>query len=106
MPTRGGPEMAGPLAGLRVIELAGLGPGPFAGMMLADLGAEVIRIDRPTRHHETDVGTSLSTVLERGRRSIALDLKQPEGVEIALRLVAGAEAVFEGYRPGVAEKLG
>lgn len=98
--------MAGPLTGLRIIEFAGLGPGPFAGMMLSDMGAEVVRIDRPARGHETDVATSLHTVIERGRRSIAIDLKKPAGVEIALRLVGGAEAVFEGYRPGVAEKLG
>jgi len=91
----------GPLHGFRIIELAGIGPGPFCGMMLSDMGAEVIRVDR--------VGASTrrpKDVLARNRRSIAVDLKQPKGVEIVLRLVETADALFEGFRPGVTERLG
>lgn len=96
----------GPLAGLRVVEMAGIGPGPFAAMMLADLGAEVIRIDRIT---PGDAGIARPEGLDftlRGRASIALDLKQPEGVALALDLISGAEALIEGFRPGVMERLG
>jgi alpha-methylacyl-CoA racemase len=95
-------DPAGPLAGVRVIELAGIGPGPFACMLLADLGAEVLRVDRP------DPGPRLirHDVLARGRRSVALDLKHPEAAEVVLRLVDRADALVEGYRPGVAERLG
>jgi alpha-methylacyl-CoA racemase len=93
---------SGPLAGVRVIELGGIGPGPFCGMILADLGAEVVRVDRPA---EAGAG-SLTPVLHRGRRSIAIDLKQPAGVEVALRLVDAADALIEGFRPGVTERLG
>lgn len=91
----------GPLHGFRIIELAGIGPGPFCGMMLSDMGAEVIRVDR--------VGASTrrpKDVLARNRRSIAVDLKQPKGVETVLRLVETADALFEGFRPGVTERLG
>lgn len=93
----------GPLAGLRVVEIASLAPGPFACMVLADLGAEVIRVDR--------VGDSAglmapSGVLDRGRRSIAVDLKSPEGCEVVLRLVETADILVEGFRPGVAERMG
>ncbi|ODT98888.1 MAG: carnitine dehydratase, partial [Pseudonocardia sp. SCN 72-86] len=98
--------MTGPLSGVRIVELAGLGPAPFAGMMLADMGADVIRVDRVTRHHEVAESTELSEVIERGRRSIAVNLKDPRGVAIVLDLVAGADALMEGYRPGVAERLG
>lgn len=96
----------GPLAGLRVVEMAGIGPGPFAAMMLADLGAEVIRIDRIT---PGDAGIARPEGLDftlRGRAAIALDLKQPEGVALALDLISGAEALIEGFRPGVMERLG
>ncbi len=97
--------MAGPLAGLKVIEIAGIGPGPFACMLLADLGADVIRVDRigggnlGATDHPADV-------LQRGRRSIAVNLKSPEGVETVLKLIEGADVLTEGYRPGVMEKLG
>lgn len=91
----------GPLAGYRIIELAGIGPGPFCGMMLSDMGAEVIRVDR-----KTDNPRAPKDVLARNRRSIAVDLKKPEGVETVLRLVEGADALFEGFRPGVTERLG
>ena len=75
----------GPLAGLRVVELGGIGPGPFCGMMLSDLGAEVVRLDRPSRAGMEP----LAPVLHRGRRSVAIDLKTPDGVDLALRLVDG-----------------
>jgi alpha-methylacyl-CoA racemase len=94
--------MPGPLAGVRVVELAGIGPVPFAGMVLADLGADVVRVDRPGRPG----AVARMEVLNRGRRSIAVDLKHPDGVEVVLRLAAGADALIEGFRPGVAERLG
>ncbi len=90
----------GPLAGCKIIELASIGPGPFCGMMLADMGAEVIRIDR--------IGATMriKDVLSRGRRSIMVNLKSPAGVALVLDVVANADALFEGFRPGVAERLG
>ena len=91
----------GPLTGFRVIELAGIGPGPFCGMMLSDMGAEVIRVDRVGGS-----GGRRRDVLSRNRRCIAVDLKQPEGVELVLKLVETADALFEGFRPGVTERLG
>jgi alpha-methylacyl-CoA racemase len=116
--------VSGPLAGVRLIELAGLGPVPFAGMMLADAGADIIRIDRsdwaahlrpgqppapaepgnpgePPQPDEPD-----SDLLNRGRRSVAVDLKQPAGAELVLRLAGQADGLMEGFRPGVAERLG
>ena len=93
----------GPLAGYKIIELAGIGPGPFCGMMLADMGAEVIRVDRPGGNPSAAIGHN---VLFRNRKSIAVNLKTPEGVETILKLCESADAVFEGYRPGVAERLG
>jgi alpha-methylacyl-CoA racemase len=92
----------GPLAGATVIELAGLGPGPFAAMLLADLGADVVRVDRPGRANPG----ARRYVMHRGRRSVAVDLKHPEGREVVLRLVARADALIEGQRPGVMERLG
>lgn len=102
---------AGPLTHLTVIEFAGLGPAPFAAMMLADQGARVIRIDRPQRASVSKEGMAALTarrsdVLSRGRESIALDLKRPEAVEVALRLTARADILIEGFRPGVMESLG
>ena len=92
----------GPLTGIRVVEMAGIGPGPFTAMMLSDLGAEVIRVDR--RSHK---GTGhRANVLNRGRKSIAVDLKNPRGVETTLRLIEQADVVLEGFRPGVMERLG
>jgi alpha-methylacyl-CoA racemase len=96
----------GPLAGLKIIELAGLGPGPFCAMLLADMGAEVLRIDRkdgsgrPIRLDDT------KDALNRGRRSVAMDLKNPEAVATVLDLCAGADALIEGFRPGVMERMG
>jgi alpha-methylacyl-CoA racemase len=93
--------MQGPLKGVRVVEFAGLGPGPFCGMLLSDLGADVIRIDRrdakPAQPHQ---------VTHRGRRSIALNLKDPRAIGLCLDLMSRAELVFEGFRPGVMERLG
>ncbi|MBZ6378898.1 carnitine dehydratase [Pacificimonas flava] len=90
--------MAGPLAGLKIIEMAGIGPGPFCGMMLADHGAEVIRIDRP--------GARPEPVLGRSRKSVVCNVKTPEGIEVVKKLVAEADGFFEGLRPGVMERLG
>ena len=93
----------GPLTGLKFIEMAGMGPAPFCGMLLADLGAEVITIGRKSVPTDTPAAQVLS---ERGKRTIALNLKTPEGVEAVLKLCEGADALFEGFRPGVMEKLG
>lgn len=95
-------QTSAPLAGIKIIEFAGIGPGPFAGMMLADMGAEIIRIVRPGT---VDDKAELD-FLARGRKSVVLDLKSPHAVEAALRLVATVDAIFEGYRPGVMERLG
>jgi alpha-methylacyl-CoA racemase len=95
----------GPLEGLRVLELAGIGPGPFCAMVLADLGADVVRVDR-TAGVGGDPSSARFDVLARGRRSVAVDLKADGGAEVVLRLVAHADALLEGWRPGVAERLG
>ena len=97
--------MSGPLHGVKVIEMAGLGPAPFAAMMLADLGAEVITVDRLSTVQE-DPATVSAQLLRRGKQSIALDLKQSASVEVVLRLVESAEVIVEGFRPGVMERLG
>jgi len=96
----------GALDGIRVIELAGIGPGPFCGMMLADMGADVVRIDRAASVRGGDPDRPPASVNGRGRRSIGVDLKSDAGREVVLRLVEGADVVFEGFRPGVAERLG
>ena len=98
--------MSGPLSGFRVIELQGIGPGPFGGMMLADMGAEVIRVDRAVNVDESRFGHPSRDLLARGRESVAVDLKHPDGVETVLRLVEEADALIEGFRPGVMERLG
>jgi len=98
--------MGGPLAGITVIEVAGIGPGPFCGMMLADMGADVIRIDRAQNVAGGDPATPPADFLARGRRSVGVDLKSPEGVEVVLALVETADALIEGFRPGVTERLG
>ena len=89
----------GPLVGVKVVEFAGIGPGPFCGMLLADMGADVVRIDRAE-------GRGFPDLANRGKRSIALDLKKAEGVEAALSLIDQADALLEGFRPGVMERLG
>ena len=91
----------GPLSGTKVIELAGIGPGPFCGMLLSDLGAEVIRVDRPGTAQ-----TRPRDVLTRGRKSIAVDMKSDAGREAVLKLCESSDALFEGFRPGVTERLG
>src|SRR5271169_6817185 len=91
----------GPLQGIRIVEFAGIGPGPFAAMLFADMGAEVIRIDRKGGRAPNKMEIYL-----RGRRTLALDLKKPEAVEAALKLIEKADALIEGFRPGVMERLG
>jgi alpha-methylacyl-CoA racemase len=98
--------MGGPLDGVRVVELSGIGPGPYACMLLADAGADVVRIDRATgTRPASDAGPHWDLLL-RSRRSVAVDLKSPDGVELVLDLVGTADALVEGWRPGVAERLG
>ncbi len=91
----------GPLKGVKVVEFAGIGPGPFCAMLLSDMGAEVVRIDRKGSR-----GGSKFDITARGRRSVAVDLKNPEGVETCLKLIGKADALLEGFRPGVMERLG
>ncbi len=98
--------MAGPLTGFRIIEIAGIGPGPFAAMLLADLGAEVIRVERAGAVRGPAPDTPAADVSLRGRRNIAIDLKHPDGVATLLDLVGAADALIEGFRPGVMERLG
>ena len=93
----------GPLNGYRIVEMAGLGPAPFCAMLLSDMGADVVRIDREGGSNPLDLKID---VLNRGRRSVALNLKTPKGIATALALIARADAVIEGYRPGVMERLG
>src|SRR3954454_7803978 len=95
----------GPLAGVKIVELAGIGPGPFAGMLLSDMGADIIRVDRSAQVNPGVFDKPNLEPLYRGRRSIGVDLKNPEGVELVLKLVEGADALMEGYRPGVTERL-
>ena len=98
--------MPGPLAGVRVIEFEAIGPGPFAGMLLADMGADVLLVDRPAA---SDLGLKRERwmdVMMRGRRSVTLDLKAPGAAGAALELVSRADALIEGFRPGVMERLG
>jgi alpha-methylacyl-CoA racemase len=98
--------MAGPLEGIRIVEIAGIGPGPFCGMMLADLGAEVLRVDRAEAARQPRRPGPNQDFLARGRHSIAVDLKHERGVDVVLRLVERADALIEGFRPGVMERLG
>ena len=104
--------MPGPLDGVRVLEMAGLGATPFGVMLLADLGADVVRIDRPakvaasTYEQARAAADPRKSVLDRGRRSVVVDLKAPDGIELVLRLVESADVLVEGYRPGVMERLG
>src|ERR1700744_637490 len=91
----------GPLQGIRIVEFAGIGPGPFAAMLLSDLGAEIVRIDRKGGR-----SPSKMEIYMRGRNAVALDMKKPEAVEAALKLIDKADALIEGFRPGVMERLG
>ena len=98
--------MTGPLSGFRIVEIAGIGPGPFAAMMLSDMGAEVIRVERAQAVRGPAPDGPAFDILQRGRQNIAIDLKNPEGVETLLKLVESADALIEGFRPGVMERLG
>jgi alpha-methylacyl-CoA racemase len=95
----------GPLSGVKIVELAGIGPGPFAGMLLSDMGADIVRVDR-AQQVTGDFSKPNLEPLYRGRRSVGVDLKNPDGVETVLRLVEQADALIEGFRPGVTERLG
>jgi len=97
-------EHSGPLRGLRVVEMAGIGPGPYAAMLLADMGADVVRVERPGG--VADAATAARDVVNRGKRSVALDLKSESGAAAVRRMLAGADVVIEGFRPGVMERLG
>ncbi len=99
--------MAGPLTGYRIIEIAGIGPGPFCAMLLSDMGADIVRVDRAERAAgDMSAAPPYADVMARGRRSLAVDLKNPDGVETVLKLVETADGLIEGFRPGVMERLG
>jgi len=96
----------GVLSGLRVVEIAGLGPAPFCGMLLADMGADVVLVERGTGRAADSLSLGKNAIVNRGKRSLVLDLKDPAAVDALLRLVDGADALIEGMRPGVMERLG
>ncbi len=96
----------GPLQGIRIVELAGIGPGPFAALMLGDMGADVVCVDRAVPAANPEYRALSGAILRRSRRSVGVDLKNPDGQELVLRLVAEADGLIEGFRPGVAERLG
>jgi alpha-methylacyl-CoA racemase len=98
--------MSGPLKGIKVIEMAGLGPAPFCAMLLADMGAEVICIDRKNTGGKSTRASEKLNILRRGRRSIALDLKNAAAAELVLKMIEGADILLEGFRPGVMERMG
>jgi alpha-methylacyl-CoA racemase len=99
--------VSGPLSGVRIVELAGIGPAPYACMMLADAGADIIQVGRPTKGmRPRDPSAPHWDLLNRSRRSVSVDLKSPDGIELVLDLVASADGLIEGFRPGVAERLG
>ncbi len=98
--------MSGPLTGLKVVELAGMGPGPFAAMMLADMGADVIKVDRAGAVRGGNPDAPPADVLSRNRQSIGVDLKNPDGLQTVLTLIENADVLLEGFRPGVCERLG
>src|SRR5918994_5687042 len=98
--------MAGPLSGLTIVELAGIGPGPMCSMMLGDMGADVIRVDRTKAHVMDRLADPKFAVHNRSRRSVSVDLQKKEGVEVVLRLIEKADGITEPFRPGVAERLG
>src|SRR4029450_10962918 len=98
-------DRAGPLTGLRILEIAGIGPAPFCGMLLADLGADVALVDR-IEPNSQNIDLGAAAIQNRGKRSIAVDLKSPKGVETVLALVENCDALIEGMRPGVMERLG
>jgi alpha-methylacyl-CoA racemase len=96
----------GPLKGFKIIEIAGIGPGQFAGMLLADMGANVLRIDRPVKEEQIFAADARFNIMNRSRSVVCVDLKTPQGVRLVLDLCNDADAIFEGFRPGVMERLG
>ncbi|HLX88835.1 MAG TPA: CaiB/BaiF CoA-transferase family protein, partial [Acidimicrobiales bacterium] len=98
--------MRGPLDGVKIVELAGIGPGPYTCMLLADAGADVLRVDRASGRPVTPPSGGHWDLLNRSRRSVAVNLKHPDGVSLVLDLIAGADGLVEGWRPGVADRLG
>jgi len=96
----------GPLKGFKIIEIAGIGPGQFAGMLLADMGANVVRVERPVKHEPIFAADARFNIMNRSRSLVNVDLKTPQGVQLILDLCADADAIFEGFRPGVMERLG
>ena len=98
--------MSGPLNGFKIIEFAGLGPAPFAGMMLSDMGAEILRIDKMSSKSAKNSENGNFDILSRGRQTLTIDLKKPDGALLALKMIEKADALIEGFRPGVMEKLG
>ncbi|RYE73152.1 MAG: CoA transferase, partial [Oxalobacteraceae bacterium] len=94
------------LDGICIVEIAGIGPGPFCGMLLADMGAEVILVERASAKDGDPVDLGKNAIINRGKRSVALDLKNPRAIDAVLRLIDGADALIEGMRPGVMERLG
>src|SRR4051795_12665215 len=98
--------MTGPLTGFKMVEIAGIGPAPFAATMLADMGAEIVRVERAAAVRGPAPDAPHIDLLRRNRRNIAVDLKHPDGVAVVLDLVADADALIEGFRPGVMERLG
>jgi alpha-methylacyl-CoA racemase len=98
--------MTGPLSGFKIVEMAGIGPAPFAAMMLADMGAEVVRVERAGAVRDPAPATPHADLLRRNRRNVAVDLKHPDGVAVVLDLAERADALIEGFRPGVMERLG
>ena len=96
--------MPGPLEGLRAVEMVGLGPGPFCGMLLADMGAELLRVDRVDAARAVDHSKPATSAMDRGKQAVAIDLKQPDGVEALLRLMEQADAFFEVFRPGAVDR--
>ena len=98
--------MSGPLNGFKIIEFAGLGPAPFAGMMLSDMGAEILQINRMSDNASTTGHDKTDDIMSRGKQPVAIDLKKEESVMLTLKLIKSADALIEGFRPGVMEKLG
>ena len=95
----------GPLKDVNVLEIASIGPGPFVAMMLSDMGAEVLRIDRILQESELDLDRAEKDILNRGRKSVSVDLKNPAGVEAVLKLAERSDVLIEGFRPGLMERL-
>ena len=98
--------MSGPLDGFKIIEFAGLGPAPFAGMMLGDMGAEILQINRISDNDSANSEGKAHDIMSRGKQLVAIDLKKEEGVRLTLKLIKSADALIEGFRPGIMEKLG